>query len=385
MIPPAPIRAPCLMPERIPMKNSLLASVLAISIGVPASAHEAPRHAHAALVPVPAYSLPYGEAGAAASLRAAEAFLASFDAQERAELVHDLDAEERAHWSNLPARFVTRAGLSVDELSDRQRTMLFEFLASSLSEVGYRRVADAMAAEAFLSEDWIRAKFLKWAPENYWISFYGAPSEDAPWGWAFGGHHLALNLSLEGGRVTSMSPSFVGTEPAVFTYEGVAYETVVDMHRMGYAVHTALDPAQKAAADAGAVPDELLTGAGKDGVVPPAMGLSAAEMTPDQRALLLAAIGKWVSIQPAGSAARRMAEIEADLDRTRFSWTGTDAVNTPTYMRIQGPALIVELLSTGGNVGANASGRGHYHTIYRNPALEYGDSGLGTARGGSEN
>ena len=100
-------------------------------------------------------------------------------------------------------------------------------------------------------------------------------------------------------------------------------------------------------------------------------------MTPDQRALLLAAIGKWVSIQPAGSAARRMAEIEADLDRTRFAWTGCDAVNTPTHMRIQSPALIVELLSSGRNVGANASGRGHYHTVYRNPTFEYGGSRLG--------
>ena len=367
--------------ERNSTMNPLLAFVMAIGLALPALAHEAPRHAHAALVPVPACDPPCGEAGAAASLRAAEAFLESLDEAMRAKLVYELDAEERTEWSNLPARFVTRAGVSVGELSDHQRRLLFEFLASSLGEAGYRRVADAMAAEAFLSADGLRAWFAKWAPQNYWISFYGAPSEVGRWGWRFGGHHLALNLSVENNRVTSMSPSFVGTEPAVFTLDGVAYEAVVDMHRAGYALHATLDPAQQAAADAGAVPDELLTGAGKDGVVPPAIGLSAAEMTPDQRALLLAAIAKWVSIQPAASTARRMAEIEADLDRTRFAWTGSDAVNTPAYMRIQGPALVVELLSTGGNVGANASGRGHYHTVYRNPALEYGGARPGGTRG----
>lgn len=364
------------------MPRPLLAAALAIGLALPASAHEAPRHAHAALVPIPAWGQPYGEPGGAASLRAAKAFLAGLDAAARAEAVYGLDAEERADWSNLPARFVDRAGIPVGELSDRQRGLLFAFLASSLSEQGYRRVADALAAEAFLSGDGLRAWFAGWAPENYWISFYGTPSEEGRWGWRFGGHHLALNLSLEGGRIVAMSPSFVGTEPAVFALDGVAYEAVVDMHRAGYALYEALDEAQKAAADAGGVPDELAAGAGKDGLVPPAMGLSAAAMSPDQRALLLAAIEKWVSIQPAASAARRMAEIAAGLPRTRFAWTGTDAVNAPAYMRIQGPALLVELLSTGGNVGANARGKGHYHGIYRNPALEYGGARPGGGGGG---
>ena len=53
------------------------------------------------------------------------------------------------------------------------------------------------------------------AAEYYWISFYGTPSETSPWGWRFGGHHLGLNLSVEGNRVTSMSPSFVGAKPTI--------------------------------------------------------------------------------------------------------------------------------------------------------------------------
>ena len=98
-------------------------------------------------------------------------------------------------------------------------------------------------------------------------------------------------------------------------------------------------------------------------------------MASDQKAMLLAAINQWVSIQPGENVVRRMAQIEAELDQTNFAWTGSNEANTPTYMIIQGPTLIIELLSTGGNVGRNASGQGHYHTIYRNPTLEYG--GLG--------
>ena len=152
-----------------------------------------------------------------------------------------------------------------------------------------------------------------------------------------------------------MSPSFVGTEPAIFSHNGVDYEAVIDMHLAGHAVFAALDSAQKAAADAGEVPEDVLTGPGNDGVIPPAIGLSAAEMTSDQKAILLAAINQWVSIQPAENAVRRMAQIEAELDQTSFAWTGSKEVNTPTYMVIQGPTLIIELLSTGGNVGRNAS------------------------------
>ncbi|MDE0459988.1 MAG: DUF3500 domain-containing protein [Chromatiales bacterium] len=66
---------------------------------------------------------------------------------------------------------------------------------------------------------------------------------------------------------------------------------------------------------------------------------------------------------------RQYASAQARYPRTSFAWTGANEVNVPTYMIIQGPALIIELLSTGGNV---RSGKGHYHTVYRNPTLEYG-------------
>ena len=348
---------------------SLIALVLVLATST--TAHEAPTHEHSQLIPIPAYNQPYGEASGGAALQAATAFLASFDDAAKAQFMFDLNAQERAGWSNLPAGIVDRVGISVSELSDEQRRLLFDFLASSLGEEGYESVMEVMAAEAFLSMD-KRAARLKWNPENYWVSFYGTPSAGAPWGWQFGGHHLGLNLSIEGNKIETMSPSFVGTEPAVFSLNGVDYEAVMDMHRAGYAVYASLNPAQQAQVDAGNVPEDVLTGPGNDGVTPPIIGMSAAEMTVDQKVLLLAAINEWVSIQPSENAALRIAQIEAELDLITYAWTGSDTVNTPTYMRIQGPTLIIELLSTGGNVGESASGQGHYHTMYRNPTKEYG-------------
>ena len=353
------------------MRCSLFTTIAFVASAAAAQAHEAPAHEHARLIPIPAYSQPHGSAGGAAALEAAQALLASFDEAARETFVFELDARERSAWSNLPARMVPRAGIPVGEVSDPQRRLLFEFLASSLGEAGYRVVAAVMAAEGFLSAD-RRAGRQGWAAENYWLSFFGTPSAGGQWGWQFGGHHLGLNVSIDGGKITSMSPSFIGAEPAVFTFNGADYEVAVDMHRAGYAVFQALDGAQKRAADARRVPRRVVAGPGTDGRIPDPIGLSAAEMSTEQRDLLLEAIGKWVALQPAENAKPRMVAIKSELDRIRFAWTGTDAVNAPCYMRMQGPSLIIELLSTGRNVGVSASGQGHYHTVYRNPALEYG-------------
>ena len=233
-----------------------------------------------------------------------------------------------------------------------------------------------MAAEGFLSAD-RHAGRRGWAAENYWLAFFGMPSAGSKWGWQLGEHHLGLNVSIDDDRVTTMSPSFIGAEPAVFTFNGASFEIAVDMLRAGYAVFQALDDAQQRAADARRVPRRIAAGPGKDGRIPDPIGLSAAEMSADQRGLLLAAIRKWVELQPAENAVPRMARIEAALDLVRFAWKGTDAVNTPCCLRIQGPTLIIELLSTGRNVGDSAAGQGHYQGVYRNPALEYGGAEIG--------
>ncbi|MDP5208540.1 DUF3500 domain-containing protein [Microbulbifer sp. 2205BS26-8] len=182
----------------------------------------------------------------------------------------------------MPAGIVDRTGIAVAELSDEQRGLLFDFLASSLSEEGYGRVMDIMAAEAFLSSD-RRARRLQWDPQNYWISFYGTPSAGLPWGWQYGGHHLVLNMSVASNKVETLSPSFVGTEPAVFSLNGVDYASMVDMHQAGYAVYSALDAEQRAEADSERVPRDVQTGPGKGGVIPPVIGIRASKLRNEQK------------------------------------------------------------------------------------------------------
>ncbi len=316
-------------------------------------------------------NLPYSDASGDSATKAIEKFISTFEKNDLKKFMFPIDSKKRLEWSNLPAGMVDRAGISVGELSDSQRNLLFEFLASSLEKSGYEYVGGIMAAEAFLSKD-RRAKRLKWYPENYWLTIFGNPSHENQWAWQFGGHHLAINMSIEDNKIISMSPTFIGTEPAKFRLDKREYEVVLDMHQAGFAIFDSLSAEQQKQANANKVPKNILTGPKEDGVIPKKIGISAADFSDIQIDLLLKAIEKWVLIQPKENAIMRMREIHSEINMISFAWIGSDKISIPTYMRIQGPTLIIELLSTGGNVGESAQGQGHYHTIYRNPASDYG-------------
>ena len=49
----------------------------------------------------------------------------------------------------------------------------------------------------------------------YYISFLGNPSETTPWMLQFGGHHLALNITIAGSN-GALTPSLTGAQPAQF-------------------------------------------------------------------------------------------------------------------------------------------------------------------------
>ena len=144
--------------------------VVTIALAGSAFAHNVPNDEHIELVPIPKYNSTIGPASARVSLQVAKNLLASFDDTTRQQILFDLNAKERQGWSNLPARFVKRSGIKIGNMSDEQRQLLFDFLSASLGEEGYQSVAEAMAAEAFLSSD-EQADFLQWAPENYWLAF----------------------------------------------------------------------------------------------------------------------------------------------------------------------------------------------------------------------
>ena len=152
--------------------------VFGLVLVFPAAAHQSTPHQHHRLVPIPEYAPFHGVASGQSALEAMSQFIASVETKTKASFMLEFSSDQRFKWSNLPAGIVERTGISVGELSDDQRMLLFQALSSSLSERGYQIIADVMAAETFLSGD-KRAKRLKWSPENYWFSLYGTPSPDS--------------------------------------------------------------------------------------------------------------------------------------------------------------------------------------------------------------
>ena len=332
-------------------------------------AHEVAVDEHAPFVPIPDYIPNISGASAEASLDSLKKLLAILDDKTKTRFMFTLDSPERQIWSNLPPHLVKRSGIAIDELSDPQRIAFFNFLSSSLSQQGYEKVAHIIAAEAFLDKD-TQTSNSRYNPANYWFSIYGEPSMNGNWGWQIDGHHLAMNISISDGVTSSMSPSFIGTEPSVFTINGKKYSDFISMHQSGTNIYASLTKDQKKLATLQQAPSDVLTGANKDGVIPTLEGIKGSKLSNEQKQLLLKSIRQWVQLQANENANKRMKEIEANIDNIRFAWVEKKQ-GTDTYFRIQGPTLIIELLLKA--IPKNApKGSEHYHTMYRNQTLEYG-------------
>lgn len=321
-----------------------------------------------AVVPLPAFASPYGPPGGQATYDAALAFQATLSAQQANRLILPVDSPLRRNWSNLPDGAVDfeRNGLRLGDLQAGQVAALFTFLAAGLGEHGYDTVAQVVTAEAVLSDSFL-ALFDGLSATNYRLAFFGEPTADGPWGWQFGGHHLAINASLDRGRVVSLSPTHVGIEPAHFEFAGQRHAPLADELDDARALMRALPEDARARVVVADRPRDVYTGPGEDGTIPGLEGGAVADWPDDARGMLLDVASHWLRLQPGENALDRLAAIETALGDTRFAWHGPLDGDGDVYYRIQGPALIVEF-----SARIDSGDGGHYHTIYRDPTNEYG-------------
>lgn len=299
---------------------------------------------------------------------AALAFIQALDAEQRTAATYAFDDPARSNWSNLPAGRLDfkRNGVRIGDLNAAQTEAMHRFLTMALSPTGYATVIGIVGAEDALAQA-PQARRLQWSADNYWLAFFGEPTHSAPWAWQFGGHHLAINVTVADGR-SYMSPSFLGVEPASYESDGAVIAPLAAQFEAGLALVNALDAATRATAVVRARSRALVTGAGQDGVIPTLEGARVGAWSAEQQRQLLDVIALWTGLLPEASAQDRLAEVQTALADTYFVWYGAVDGNAEFYYRIQGPALIIEF-SVEGNLGADG---GHYHSIYRDPTNEYG-------------
>jgi hypothetical protein len=340
-------------------------------------------------------------------VRAANTFLSTLTEKQRQTALFAFDDEQqRARWSNLPTGFIPRGGISLKEMNPTQRSAAMALVAAALSPKGFEKVQQIMEGDEVLRKTDTgpggppggnrgnrpppgggpppgngpppgggnrppMGDGQMFGKDLYYISILGTPSEKTPWMLQFGGHHLALNITLAGERGI-LTPTLTGAQPALYTIDGKTVRPLGPESDKGFALLQALDDKQRKQAILSYQLADLVLGPGQDGKTIVPEGLKASEMTEHQRAMLLDVISEWAGIIHESAATARMAQLKADINETWFAWSGPTTVtpgqNITAYYRIQGPHLVIEYAPQ--MLGGDP--RLHVHTMYRDPTNDYG-------------
>jgi uncharacterized protein DUF3500 len=329
----------------------------------------------------------------------------------------DPSDNERRRWFYTPT---DHGGLTVHQQRPAQQRAAMRLVSTGLSAAAYTTVATIMGLENVL--DYLEGFAVRFDRERgrdpgmYYLRVFGEPGVDGLWGWRFGGHHVSLNNLVVDGVLASTTPCFLGADPAVSPLlGGVVNRPLARVEDLGRELARSLsadlaaraillprapsdfvtanrtvvtdgdrliplagvwrderfsDPVEQAKLQKLSDAIDLatgLTGADHDAIAYSTRpkGIPAAELGPDQRALLRALLGTYLDRAPAGVSPLARYDDEATLDSVHFAWAGPTEPGAPHYYRLQGPDLLIEWDNT--QRQAN-----HAHSVWRNPASDFG-------------
>lgn len=314
---------------------------------------------------------------------AAQAFIDTLSEEQQETLLYDYDDETKStSWSNFPVTFVDRAGLNLTDLTEEQQDAALEVLEGLLSDEGYETVSAIMEGDQYLADN---SSTTEDSLGQYYIAFFGDPSDTDAWTLQFGGHHLGINATLDGSsEAITFAPTHLGAQPLVWTNEeGEEVESLTGMYEDAFAFYDSLTEEQQAELYQGSEVATMECEPGSTCDYPTGTGLSGADLTDEQKQLLLDYLANWVGLSDEETTATALAEIEATLDETYISWSGATEYDMSSgdgiYVQVSGPDVYTELASQNGSAGADVegvstSGWGHLHTIYRDPSNDYAGS-----------
>jgi Protein of unknown function (DUF3500) len=303
----------------------------------------------------------------------------------------------RRQWTYLPE--LERPGLPLAALSDAQRKLAHELITASVSMEGYAQVVSVMAMEhvrraLMLASAPDRAHLFD--PERYCFRIFGDPGATAepataPWGWQLAGHHVSLNFTVAGTRV-SATPCMLGSVPASYgSLSPLAHEEAD-----GYQFVNSLAGAQRAQAVIWHRPPpdfatRLVPRIGEvelpDHVFEPEpdyrisdpersalayvrsgpRGIGGASLTAGQLSALVDLVALFTGRLPREAADAEMRRVAAaGPENLWFAWAGGTERGARHYYRVQGPGLLIEHDNT-------QSGGNHVHSVWRVPGGDFGD------------
>ena len=298
----------------------------------------------------------------------AQALLTTLDAAERGRVQFPFEGPQKTRWSNLPSPMFHREGLRLADVTPAKRGAVMTLLSTALSRDGYRKVTEIMRGDEVLRTNQAGrgrgGSGPAFGENEYYLAFVGTPSPTEPWMLQFGGHHLAINLTMSGPQST-MAPSLPAAQPATYTIEGRTVRPLGSENDKAFALVNALDNTQRSQAILNYRVADLVLGPTQDGKTIQPEGIRASALSSAQQTMLLDLVREWVGIVNDTFSKPRMDEIAAKLGETYFAWSGPTTNGSVAYFRIQGPTLVIEYAPQQNNVD-------HIHTIYRDPTNDYG-------------
>jgi hypothetical protein len=304
----------------------------------------------------------------AAVLSATVTFITMLNSTQRSELEAGRTRATLSQWSNLPDQLFERAGLRMDGLGEEQRAAAHDILRAGLSPDGYQQVAGITTADGVLAES--AQTNLDFGADHYWIRILGTPSASKIWTVQYGGHHLAVNMTMKG-RSMTISPTLWGAQPASYAEGGATTEPLSGETRKAFALMASLGDEQLATAVLDTPVTEIVLGAGQDRKAVAYEGVRADDFNAEQIALLTNLMAEWIGTVNPTAAKARLAEAEREVDDTWFAWSGPTTIGNPIYYRVTSPSYLIEFAHQQGQ-GANAGGITHIHAIYREIGNDYG-------------
>ncbi len=306
---------------------------------------------------------------------AANTFLATLSAVQRAQVAMPFESSGREHWGFVPTEIFAREGLTIGAMSEPQREAARNLIKAGLSQQGYMTATGIMQLEDVLRDienagggDAGRGRRMERNPQKYFVWVFGTPGDRGAWSWRVEGHHVSLNFTIVNGTMVSSTPQFFGSNPAEVRQGPKAGLRILGVEEdTGRALLQSLDAAQRAQAimDVTA-PGDIVTGnAMKIDPLAPA-GIRGSGLRPAQRDLLMKIVHAYADAMAPDIEADRLAAIEkAGVGQIAFAWAGGAARGEKHYYRLQGPTFLVEFDNTqdDGN---------HIHSVWRDFNGDFG-------------
>ncbi|HZL55549.1 MAG TPA: DUF3500 domain-containing protein, partial [Bryobacteraceae bacterium] len=189
---------------------------------------------------------------------AANAFLNSLFADQKAKATFPFESEQRMDWyfvprplgGTAPDQVISsmRKGLPFGEMKPYQRELATALLASGLSQQGLIKAESIMSLDEVLLLLEQGNGGNRRDPDNYYVTIFGKPAATGTWGYRVEGHHISQNYTIVNGKIVD-SPSFFGSNPAeikIGPRKGL--RVLAEEDDYGFEMIDALDASQKATA-----------------------------------------------------------------------------------------------------------------------------------------